>query len=91
MQIIQRMNLTEHTVAEGDDGIRLDRWFKRHHPGFPHSLLEKYLRKGLIKLDGKKAKTSDRVQIGQMLRCPPIEDRRKRRTPKHRASAGRFS
>jgi 23S rRNA pseudouridine955/2504/2580 synthase len=62
----------EHTVSQDDHDIRLDRWFKRHYPGFPHAMLEKYLRKGLIRLDGKKAKTSDRVQAGQVVRCPPL-------------------
>jgi len=63
--------MTDHTIAADDDGIRLDRWFKRHYPGFPHALLEKNLRKGVIRLDGKKAKTSDRVGEGQILgvRC----------------------
>lgn len=60
----------EREVAEADDGIRLDRWFKRHHPGIPHAMLEKYLRKGAIRLDGKKAKSSDRLSAGQILRFP---------------------
>ena len=57
----------EHTVADADDGIRLDRWFKRHFPGVPHGLIEKNLRKGVIRVDGKKAKASDRVQAGQAI------------------------
>jgi len=65
-------------IAEGDEGIRLDRWFKRHYPGLPHALLEKNLRKGMIRVDGKKAKSSDRVQAGQTIdvRCQ-IPDVRK--------------
>lgn len=72
----------EHIIGEDDDGIRLDRWFRRHYPGFPHALLEKQLRKGLVRLDGRKAKTSDRVQSGQVLRCgelsvpPQVKSRR---------------
>ena len=54
-------------VDAGEDGVRLDRWFKRHYPGIQHSLLEKHLRKGLIRVDGKKAKTSDRVVTGQVI------------------------
>ncbi len=61
----------ETTVHEDDADIRLDRWFKRHYEGFPHALLEKHLRKGDIRVDGKKAKTSDRVQAGQVVSCPP--------------------
>ena len=54
-----------------DDGARLDRWFKRHYPGVSHIQLEKLLRKGEVRLDGKRAKASDRVAAGQMLRLPP--------------------
>jgi len=60
-------SLKEHNVTDADDGIRLDRWFKRHFPGVPHGLIEKNLRKGFIRLDGKKAKASDRVEVGQTI------------------------
>jgi 23S rRNA pseudouridine955/2504/2580 synthase len=57
--------MNQYTIEEADDGIRLDRWFKRHHPYITHGLLEKSLRKGDIRVDGKKAKASDRVKTGQ--------------------------
>ena len=65
------------TIAEDDDGIRLDRWFKRHYPALTHARLEKLLRKGEVRLDGKRAKAADRVMAGQNLRLPPqvIHDR----------------
>ncbi len=59
------------TIAEDDDGIRLDRWFKRHYPALTHGRLEKLLRKGEVRLDGKCAKAADRVAAGQALRLPP--------------------
>src|SRR5215475_8970745 len=59
------------TIAEDDDGIRLDRWFKRHYPALTHARLEKLLRKGEVRLDGKRAKAADRVTAGQSLRLPP--------------------
>lgn len=62
----------QHTVSDDDDGIRLDRWFKRHYEGMPHALLEKHLRKGLVRLDGRKARTSDRVAAGQVVTCPDV-------------------
>jgi 23S rRNA pseudouridine955/2504/2580 synthase len=58
-------------VEKDDDGARLDRWFKRHYPGVSHVQLEKLLRKGEVRLDGKRARASDRVAAGQMLRLPP--------------------
>jgi len=59
-------------VVEADDnGVRLDRWFRRHYPGLPHSRLEKLLRTGQVRLDGKRTKAGDRVAAGQTLRLPP--------------------
>ncbi|MBY0406057.1 MAG: RluA family pseudouridine synthase [Rickettsiales bacterium] len=58
------------TVSADDEGIRLDRWFKRHYESVPHALLEKSLRKGVVRVDGKKAKTSDRVAEGQTISAP---------------------
>jgi 23S rRNA pseudouridine955/2504/2580 synthase len=59
------------TIAADDDGIRLDRWFKRHYPGVTHVLLQKLLRKGEIRLDGKRADAGTRVLAGQAMRLPP--------------------
>ncbi|SBV34251.1 Pseudouridine synthase [uncultured Sphingopyxis sp.] len=63
------------TIAEEDDGIRLDRWFKRHRPGTPHALLARWARSGQLTLDGKKADVSDRIAGGQKLvmPIPPVE------------------
>ncbi len=62
-------------IAEDDDGIRLDRWFKRHRPGTPHALLARWARSGQLTLDGKKADVSDRIATGQTLvmPTPPVE------------------
>lgn len=72
------------TITKEDDGIRLDRWVKRHRPDIPHGMLQKLLRKGAIKLDGKKAETSTRLVKGQQLTLPQVEkkDDRPATTPK---------
>ncbi|MEM9123068.1 MAG: RluA family pseudouridine synthase [Pseudomonadota bacterium] len=59
-------------VAADDDGIRLDRWFKRHYPQLSHGRLEKLLRTGQVRLDGARAKGSTRIEAGQAVRIPPI-------------------
>ncbi|WP_428678656.1 RluA family pseudouridine synthase [Sphingopyxis sp.] len=68
-------NMDGATIAEDDDGIRLDRWFKRHRPGTPHALLARWARSGQLTLDGKKADVSDRIETGQKLvmPTPPVE------------------
>lgn len=63
------------TIAKKDDGMRLDRWFKQHVPQMTHVALQKALRKGQVRLDGKRAKASDRVEAGQEVRVPPVSDK----------------
>ncbi len=60
-------------VAEGDDDIRLDRWFKRHFPELSHGRLEKLLRTGQVRIDGKRATAGDRLAQGQVVRVPPLQ------------------
>ena len=67
----QTTNVRAVTIGPDDDGIRLDRWFKRHYPALTHGLLEKLLRKGEIRLGGRRAKAADRVSVGDSLRLPP--------------------
>ncbi len=61
-------------VAEADDGIRLDRWFKRHYPALKHGRLEKLLRKGQVRVDGGRAKAGARLEAGQTIRVPPLDN-----------------
>src|SRR5258708_7692257 len=58
-------------IETDDDGVRLDRWFRRHYPALPHGRLEKLLRTGQVRLDGKREKAGDRVAAGQLVRLPP--------------------
>ena len=45
-------NFRNFTVADDDDGIRLDRWFKRHLPEINFNLVSRWARTGLLKVDG---------------------------------------
>jgi 23S rRNA pseudouridine955/2504/2580 synthase len=60
------------TIRDEDGTGRLDRWFKRHYPALGHGRLEKLLRTGQIRVDGKRAKAGDRIAPGQAIRVPPL-------------------
>ena len=64
-------SLQTHTVSDDEDGIRLDRWFKRHFADLTHGNLQKMLRTGQIRLDGRRADAADRLVAGQAIRVPP--------------------
>lgn len=68
-------------VHKDDDGIRIDRWFKRHHANITFGRISKAFRKGEIRLDGKKCKGNERIQAGQEIRVPPLQDGLKNDTP----------
>ncbi|MBA3512007.1 RluA family pseudouridine synthase [Sphingomonas sp.] len=61
------------TVGEDDDGIRLDRWFKRHLPEISFNIVSRWARTGQLRLDGKRAVPGDRIEAGQQIRVPPPE------------------
>jgi len=62
------------TVGEADGTLRLDRWFRRHYPALAHGRLEKLLRTGQVRVDGRKAKSGDRVSPGMAIRVPPLSE-----------------
>ena len=60
------------TVADDDDGQRLDRWLKKTMPGVPYALLQKMMRTGQVRVNGKRAKAETRLESGQTVRVPPF-------------------
>lgn len=65
-------NVDMAKVSADEDDIRLDRWFKRHYPDLSHGQLEKLLRTGQIRVDGKRAKSNQRLTAGLIIRIPPL-------------------
>lgn len=61
-------------VTKDDDGIKLDRWFKRHYPGLSFIRIQKLMRKGDIRLDGKRVKGKEILEKGMIVRVPPLGD-----------------
>lgn len=61
----------QFTVAPDDDGIRLDRWFKRHLPQIGFATVSRWARTGQIRVDGKRYGVDERLQTGQIVRVPP--------------------
>ncbi len=64
-------NVRQFTIVPDDDGIRLDRWFKRNLPQVGFGMVSRWARTGQIRVDGKRASVDDRLVKGQTLRVPP--------------------
>ena len=61
------------SVKPDDDGIRLDRWFKRNVPDATFNIVSRWARTGQIRVDGKRADPGDRIEAGQQIRVPPAD------------------
>jgi 23S rRNA pseudouridine955/2504/2580 synthase len=69
--VTQAEQVRTFTVTDEDDGIRLDRWFKRNLPEVSFGLVSRWARTGQLRLDGKRATPGDRILAGQSVRVPP--------------------
>ena len=61
-----------YDIGEDEAGMRLDRWFRRRFPDLPQSHLNKIVRKGEVRVSGKRADISMRLELGQTVRVPPL-------------------
>jgi 23S rRNA pseudouridine955/2504/2580 synthase len=62
------------TVTAEDADQRLDRWLRRRFPQVSQGLIEKYCRKGELRVDGGRVKPAVRIQAGQQVRVPPLPE-----------------
>lgn len=77
-------DVRQFTVGADDEGIRLDRWFKRHLPQIGFATVSRWARTGQLRVDGKRARPEDRLAAGQVLRVPPGGDMPARKVRKRR-------
>ncbi|MBK5932526.1 ribosomal large subunit pseudouridine synthase C [Rhodovulum imhoffii] len=70
------------TVAPGEGGQRLDRWFRRRFPQVGQGRIEKMCRKGELRVDGGRVKPATRVVEGQQVRIPPLPGPQDRPVPR---------
>jgi 23S rRNA pseudouridine955/2504/2580 synthase len=62
------------TVEASEDGVRLDRWFRRRWPHLTHVQINKLARSGQIRVDGARARAETRLLAGAKVRVPPLPE-----------------
>ena len=60
------------SVAEDSDGQRLDNFLLKTCKKVPKTLIYRWVRKGEVRVNKKRAKVDQRVQIGDEIRIPPV-------------------
>jgi len=62
-----------YNVEKTFNGMRIDRWIRNIIKNIPQSLIEKNLRKGKIKLNGKKVKSSHKIKENDQINLYNLE------------------
>jgi 23S rRNA pseudouridine955/2504/2580 synthase len=60
-------------VTPDEAGMRVDRFLEGRFPGLSFSHIQRIIRKGELRVNGKRAQPKDRLQAGQTVRIPPLK------------------
>jgi 23S rRNA pseudouridine955/2504/2580 synthase len=73
-------------VTADEAGMRVDRFLEARFAGLSFSHIQRIIRKGELRVNGKRAKPKDRLLAGQAVRIPPLRlDQPKPRSPESEA------
>jgi 23S rRNA pseudouridine955/2504/2580 synthase len=61
-----------YEIGEDEAGMRLDRWLHRRFPEVSNSHLMRIVRRGEVRVSGKRADVSTRLASGESVRVPPL-------------------
>jgi 23S rRNA pseudouridine955/2504/2580 synthase len=77
-----------YEISENEAGMRLDRWLHRRFPEVSNSHLMRIVRKGEVRVSGKRADISTRLATGENVRVPPLRIAAPQEPVANRANAG---
>jgi 23S rRNA pseudouridine955/2504/2580 synthase len=60
------------TVMADEANMRVDRFLEARFPGLSYSHIQRIVRKGELRVNGKRADSKDRLTAGQAVRIPPL-------------------
>jgi len=60
-------------VSPDETGMRVDRFLEARFPGLSFSHIQRVIRKGELRVNGKRVDGKDRLQAGQAVRIPPLK------------------
>ena len=61
------------SVTADESGMRVDRFFEARFPGLSFSHIQRIIRKGEVRVNGKRTQPKARLEAGQAVRIPPIK------------------
>jgi len=68
----ERTGVQNLVVTADEAGMRVDRFLEARYPGLSFSHIQRVVRKGELRVDGRRVETRDRLRGGQKVRVPPL-------------------
>jgi 23S rRNA pseudouridine955/2504/2580 synthase len=59
-------------VTADESGMRVDRFLEARFPGLSFSHIQRVIRKGELRVDGRRTQPKNRLEAGQTVRIPPL-------------------
>src|ERR1700716_4152944 len=76
------MGVQSVIVTADETGMRVDRFLEARFPGLSFSHIQRIIRKGELRVNGKRAQPKQRLESGEAVRIPPLRlDEPKPRAP----------
>jgi 23S rRNA pseudouridine955/2504/2580 synthase len=66
------MGVQSVIVTADETGMRVDRFLEARFPGLSFSHIQRIIRKGELRVNGKRAQPKQRLESGQAVRIPPL-------------------
>ncbi len=66
-------NVQTVSVTPDENGMRVDRFFEGRFPGLSFGHIQRIIRKGEVRVDGKRTEPKSRLEAGQAVRIPPLQ------------------
>jgi 23S rRNA pseudouridine955/2504/2580 synthase len=73
-------------VSGDEAGMRIDRFLEARFPGLAFSHIQRIIRKGELRVNGKRVEPKDRLLAGQAVRIPPLKLEARRPTDRRDAA-----
>ncbi|HLN10231.1 MAG TPA: RluA family pseudouridine synthase [Xanthobacteraceae bacterium] len=71
-EVVSAKGVQTLAVTSDESGMRVDRFLEARFPSLSFSHIQRVIRKGELRVNGKRASPKDRLEAGQAVRIPPL-------------------
>jgi 23S rRNA pseudouridine955/2504/2580 synthase len=86
---VEASGVQKFMVSADETGMRVDRFLEARFPGLSFSHIQRIIRKGELRVNGRRAQPKQRLELGQAVRVPPLRFEEAKKTAAGSAADGK--